>query len=185
MRRARPGFPGSVRGGGHDEQVAKTARLDEDALLGRPAAQHGVISRAQAAACGMTPGTLRHRLRGGGPWRTLLPGVYLANTGTADRAQLDMAAPLHAGPGSVISGLAALSRHGARVPPTDVVDVLVPASRIRLDGPFVRVHRTRLMPRRVCYQGSIDYTLAPRAVADAARWLTEARAVRGIVADAG
>jgi hypothetical protein len=65
-----------------------------------------------------------------------------------------------------------------------VVDVLVPASRIRRDGPFVRVHRTTLMPPRVCYRGPIDYTLAPRAVADAARWLTEARAVRGIVADA-
>ncbi len=100
--------------------MAKTVRLDEDALQGRLAAQHGVISRAQAAACGMTPGTLRHRVRPGGPWRTLLPGVYLANTGTPGRAQLDMAALLHAGRGGVISGLAALSRHGVRTPRTDV-----------------------------------------------------------------
>jgi hypothetical protein len=164
--------------------VAKTVRLDEDALQGRLAAQHGVISRAQTAACGMTPGTLRHRVRPGGPWRALLPGVYLANTGTPGRAQLDMAALLHAGRGSVISGLAALSRHGVRTPRTDVVDVLVPTSRIRRDGPFVRVHRTTLMPPRVCYSGPIQYTLAPRAVADAARWLPEAGAVRGIVADA-
>jgi hypothetical protein len=132
----------------------------------------------------MTTGTLRHRLRAGGPWQTLLPGVYLASTGTASPTQLDMAALLHAGRGSVISGLAALSRHGARVPHTGVVDVLVPASRIRRDGPFVRVHRTRLMPERVCYTGPVEYTLPPRAVADAARWLTEARAVRGIVAEA-
>jgi hypothetical protein len=164
--------------------VGKTIRLDEDALLRRLAAQHGVISRAQAAACGMTPGTLRHRLRPGGPWQTLLPGVYLTNTGKPGRDQLDMAALLHAGRGSVLSGLAALSRHGGRVPRTDVVDVLVPASRIPRGGPFVRVHRTTLMPRLVCYTGPIEFTLAPRAVADAARWLTDARTARAVVADA-
>jgi hypothetical protein len=132
----------------------------------------------------MTPGTLRHRVRPGGPWQALLPGIYLAHTGTAGRAQLDMAALLHAGLGGVISGLAALSRHGVRVPRTDVVDVLVPTSRIRRDGSFVRVHRTTLMPERVCVSGPICYTLPPRALADAARWLTDGRAVRGIVADA-
>src|SRR5580693_1760878 len=179
-----PGFPGNVRGGGDDGRVAKTVRLDEDALLRQLASQHGVISRAQAAACGMTPAALRHRVRPGGPWQSLLPGVYLANTGTAGRPQLDMAALLHAGSGSVLSGLAALSRHGLRVPRTDVVDVLVPASRIRRDGPFVRLHRTARMPERVCYSGQVNYTPPPRAVADAARWLTEARTVRGIVADA-
>jgi hypothetical protein len=113
-----PGIPGNVRGDGDDGWVAKTVRLDEDALLRQLASQHGVISRAQAAACGMTPAALRHRVRPGGPWQTLLPGVYLANTGTAGRPQLDMAALLHAGSGSVLSGLAALSRHGLRVPRT-------------------------------------------------------------------
>jgi hypothetical protein len=164
--------------------VARTVKLDEDALLRQLASQHQVISRAQAAACGMTPAALRHRVRAGGPWQTLLPGVYLAHAGTAGRDQLDMAALLHAGQGSVITGLAALSRHGVRVPRTDVVDVLVPTFRIRRDGPFVRVHRTTLMPSRVCYSGQVNFTLIPRAVADAARWLTEARTVRGIVADA-
>jgi hypothetical protein len=164
--------------------VAKTVRLDEDALRERLASQHGVISRDQTAACGMTPATLRHRVRPGGPWQSVLPGVYLANTGVPGRDQLDMVALLHAGRGSVISGLSALSRHGIRTPYSDVVDVLVPASRIRRDGPFVRLHRTTRMPPRVRYSGPIYYALAPRALADAARWLTEARAVRGIVADA-
>src|ERR1700746_1140689 len=97
--RTTPGFPRSVRGGEDDDSVAKTGKLDEAALLKRLAAQHGVISRAQAAACGMTPGTLRHRVRPGGPWRALLPGVYLANTGVPGRDQFDMAALLHAGRG--------------------------------------------------------------------------------------
>ena len=164
--------------------MAKTVKLDEDALLTQLATQYGVISRAQTVACGMTPGTLRRRVRPGGPWQTVLPGVYLTHTGTPGQDQLDMAALLHAGRGSVISGLAALSRHGVRVPRTSVVDVLVPASRTRQGASFAQIHRTTLMPRRVCYSGPIYYTLAPRAVADAARWLTDARAVRGIVADA-
>ena len=164
--------------------MAKTVQLDEDALLERLAAQHGVISRAQAAACGMTPGTLRHRVRPGGPWQALLPGVYLAKTGAPGRDQLAMAALLHAGRGERDQRASRVIEAGARVPHTDVVDVLVPASRIRQDGPFVRVHRTRLMPQRVCYCGPVEYTMVPRAVADAARWLTDARAVRGIVADA-
>ena len=176
--------PGNVSGAGDDGTVTKTVRLDEAALRARLTGQYGVISRAQAAACGMTPATLRHRVRAGGPWQTLLPGVYLAHTGPADLAQRDMAALLHAGRGSVICGLAALSRHGVRVPHTEVVDVLVPASRVRQDAPFVRLHRTIRMPPRVRYSGQIYYTLAPRAVADAARWLTEARVVRGVVADA-
>jgi len=164
--------------------VTKTDKLDHEALLRRITAQHSVISREQAAACGMTPGTLRYRVRDGGQWRTLLPGVYLAHTGTPGAAQRQMAALLHAGPGGVISGLAALSRHGIRAPQTETVDVLIPASRTRCDTSFARLHRTARMPRRVCVDGEICYTLASRAVADATRWLTDPRAVCAIVADA-
>ena len=67
----------NVGTGRHHGSVTKTVKLDGDALLARLAAQHGVISRAQTVACGMTAGTLRHRIRAGGPWQPLLPGVYL------------------------------------------------------------------------------------------------------------
>ena len=164
--------------------MTKTVKLDGDALLSRLAAQHGVISRAQTVACGMTAGTLRHRIRAGGPWQPLLPGIYLTHTGTASTAQQEMAALLYGGAGSVITGAAALSRHGLRAARDDLVDVLVPASRIRQDVAFVRVHRTTCMPPRVCYTGEIVFTHAHRAVADLARRLPEERAVRALVADA-
>ena len=60
--------------------------------------QLDVISREQALAVGMTSHALRHRLRPAGPWRTLLPGVYIALTGTPTTLQQEMAAMLYAGP---------------------------------------------------------------------------------------
>ncbi len=90
------------------------------------ARQHGVTSRAQALASGLTPEMLRHRIRAAGPWQRILPGVYLTVTGTPTTDQRDMAALLYAGPESIIAAAAALRRHGLRAPATRAVDVLVP-----------------------------------------------------------
>ena len=143
-----------------------------------------MITRKQALAVGMTDHALRRRLRPGGPWRSLLPGVYLAMTGTPTTLQLEMAAMLHAGSGSVITGLAALRCHHIRAELSDVVDVLVPASRQRRDAAFVRLHRTTRMPGRTWQVGPVRYTVLPRAVADAVRGMTSLRDVRAVVADA-
>ena len=40
----------------------------------------------------MSPDQFRHRIRPGGPWQRLLPGVYLTVTGTPTRRQLEVAA---------------------------------------------------------------------------------------------
>jgi hypothetical protein len=143
-----------------------------------------VIARHQALAVGVTPGALRHRLRAGGPWRTLLPGVYIALTGTPTTLQQEMAALLYAGPGSVITGPAALRCHHIRGPSADLVDVLVPATRRPRDAAFVRLHRTTRMPGRIWQAGPLRYAAPPRAVADAVRDMTSLRDVRAVVADA-
>jgi hypothetical protein len=91
---------------------------------------------------------------------------------------------LHAGRGSVITGLAALRQHRIRGPATEFVDVLIPATRIRRDAAFVRVHRTTRMPKRIWRFGPLHYALPARAVADAARDLTSLGDVRAVVADA-
>jgi hypothetical protein len=148
-------------------------------LLGR---QHDVIARQQAMLCGMSEQALRHRLRPGGPWQRLLPGVYLAKTGTPTLDQRDAAALLYAGPGSVITAFAALRRLGIRAPSTAHVDVLVPVDRRRRSVEFVRVQRTRRMPGLVYLSGTIHFTIAARAVADAARRSAGIRDVRAIVA---
>ena len=41
--------------------------------------QHAVIARRQTTMCGMTSDALWARIRPGGAWQRLLPGVYLAD----------------------------------------------------------------------------------------------------------
>lgn len=164
--------------------MALSTRLDRDALLRALESQLDVITREQALAVGLTRHALRHRLRPGGPWRNLLPGVYVATTGTPTIVQQEMAALLHAGPGSVITGPAAVRHHRIRGPAADVIDVLIPASRKRRDAAFVRLHRTTRMPGRMSKFGPLHYALPARAVADAVRDLASLRDVRAVVADA-
>jgi hypothetical protein len=146
--------------------------------------QHHVIARRQALAGGMTRDMLRHRLRADGPWQRLLPGVYLARTGTPTADQQEMAALLYAGSGSVITGAAALDRQGVRAAGTGMVDVLIPVTRKRPSAGFVRIHRTARMPGQVVVIGARDYAMVARAVADAARTLTRLPDVRALVASA-
>jgi hypothetical protein len=173
-----------VRHRRHDVDMASSTRRDPDALIRILDRQLDVITRQQALTAGLTRHVLGHRLRAGGPWRTLLPGVYIALTGTPTTLQQEMAAMLYAGSGSVITGPAALRCHHIRGPAADLIDVLVPATRKRRDAGLVRLHRTTRMPGRVWQAGPLRYAPPARAVADAVRDMTSLRDVRAVVADA-
>jgi very-short-patch-repair endonuclease len=110
--------------------------------------------------------------------------VYLTVTGTPTRAQTEVAALRYAGCGSVITSLAALRRHGIRVPESQVITVLIPGGRVRESRPFVRVWPTTRMPEFVFTDGAVRFADAARAVADAARELQSFREVRAVTADA-
>lgn len=146
--------------------------------------QSDVLSRAQAFAVGLSPGELRHRIRCGGPWQTLLPGIYLTVTGAPTQDQRKVAASLLAGPGSVITGPAALAMYRVRSPQTDLVDVLVPASRRRASAGFAVIHRTRRMPAKVLASAALDYATPARAVADTVRSFGEISEARALIAGA-
>jgi len=164
--------------------MGRTTRLERNALEQLLGQQLDVIARHQALDAGMSGSALRQRLQPGGPWRKLLPGVYLAATGTPDMLQQEMAALLYAGSDSLITGLAALCYHRIGKTRPDLIDVLVPATRQRHDAAFVRLHRTIRMPERICEVGRIRYVPSPRAVADTVRDMTSLRDVRAVVADA-
>ncbi|HYB15723.1 MAG TPA: hypothetical protein VEF71_09660 [Streptosporangiaceae bacterium] len=164
--------------------MTSTTRIDKAALTGILGRQVDVITRGQARAAGVTDNALRHRLRPGGPWRALLPNVYIAATGEPSRAQQQMAAQLYGGPRSVITGPAAALCHRIRAPESEFVDVLVPLGWQRRDAGFARLHRTSRLPERVHRFGPIRYALAPRAVADTVRCLTSLRDVQAVIADA-
>lgn len=146
--------------------------------------QYNVISRKQAAHYGITGSQLRHRLRPGGPWRKILPGVYSTQTGTATQDQRQMAALLHAGQGSVITGAAAVRRHHLECAGGNDVEVLVPAeSRVRGYG-YVRVQRTKRMPDSTFSTRNIVFAPLARAVGDAARAMLKPEDVRALVSEA-
>jgi hypothetical protein len=108
----------------------------------------------------------------------------MAATGAPTTLQQEMAALLYAGPGSVITGPAALRSHHIRTELTEFVDVLVPSTRQRRDTNFVRLHRTTRMPGRIWEAGPVQYVMPARAVADAVRAMTRLRDVRAVIADA-
>jgi hypothetical protein len=164
--------------------MPKTSALDKERLNQVLRAQHQVITRTQALLCGTPRSTLDRYAMPGGPWQRLLPGVYLAVTGTATQDQREMAALLYAGPRSLLTGAAAMRRHHLRPAGPDVVDVLIPWRRKRQSTGFVRVHRTTRMPERLYVTGKIRFAKAPRAVADAARSLTRFDDVRHVVCEA-
>src|SRR5215470_10936631 len=104
--------------------MTRSTRHDRAALAATLARQFQVISRSQAGAHGMTSSALRQRRRRGGPWQRLLPGVFLAVTGTPTTAQRSVAALLYAGTGGLVTAAAAVGLWGVPAPRHTMIDVL-------------------------------------------------------------
>lgn len=114
-----------------------------------------------------------------GAWVRAAPSVYL--TRPQDLGARVRAALAHAGPGGTVTGWAACRLLG--LPFADdlgSVDVLVPHGRRRVSTPCVRLVQTTRPPELVHVMGS-PVAVPVRAVCDAARRLTELRAVRAVV----
>jgi hypothetical protein len=158
--------------------------LDDRAVASLMIRQRGVLSRSQAPGLGISRSALQHRLRPGGPWQRLLPGVYLTVTGTPTWEQLETAAVLHAGPHGVLTGPAALRNYRIRVADSRVIDVLVPAQRQVTSAGFVAIHRTRRMPQTVIVDLALRFAPVERAIADTVRSLDGLAEARAIVAGA-
>ena len=100
-----------------------------------------MVSREQLLTLGMTNNVMQYRVRLGGPWQALLPGVCLALSGTPSLAQKEVAALLYAGPGSLITGPVALLHHSIRSASVlDTIDVLVPTKQQRHSTGFARLY---------------------------------------------
>jgi hypothetical protein len=143
--------------------------------------QYGVLSREQATALGVGMGAIKGRIRPGGTWQRIFPGVYLTDREVATVDQLDMAALLYAGGRSMLTGRAALRRYGILPVYAGPVELLVPASSSRPDLGYVRIRRTSRLPSDSATQGPIRLTAVPRAVTDAALGAASVRDMRAIV----
>jgi hypothetical protein len=163
--------------------MGQLSTFDERALAGFLHRQDGLVARAQAAECSMSDGALRHRIRPGGPWRVVLPGIYLGSNGVMSVRQRNMAGFLYAGrPAIAVTGPAALAWYKVPADSSDHVDVLVAPGTRRRDAGFVRLHPTQVQPAVAFRDGPLVYAPAARAIADTVRWLDDISGVRAVVA---
>ncbi|MFE1953890.1 hypothetical protein ACFW9D_25880 [Streptomyces sp. NPDC059524] len=169
-----------------------------------------VMSGAQLKAHGVGAAAAQEQCRPGGPWRQLLPGVFLLHPGPPTGEERVRAALLYAGrparrggggagavpvqqgpaeasPHALVTGLAALALHGfAAAPPlnsVDHVDVLVPRTRRLRSTDLARIVRAAVLPAPVVLQG-VPVAPVARALADAVAQLGDAGAVRRLLTEA-
>ncbi len=105
--------------------------------------QGGLLSRRQLNAAGVGRNRIRNEVRAG-RWTTVGPMVVATFTGDLSWDQRAWAGHLHAGPLSLLGGLASARHHGLRGWDRPLIDVLVPADAniAELDGyRFVRTRR--------------------------------------------
>jgi hypothetical protein len=152
-----------------------------DALLLR---DDRVATHAELVSLGMPASTITYRIRRGGPWARLLPGVIAAHSGVPTPHQRVVGAVKYAGEGAVVTGLTALRHYGFRsVPWAANVHVLTPHHRKRQSRDYVTVERTTRMPAAMVVRGIACAPVA-RAVLDGCRRLQDVDLVRALVAEA-
>lgn len=165
--------------------MAPTTQHDSSKLLWRLSArQHGVVTRPQLLAAGLSSDAVRHRLAIGRLHR-LGRGVYAVGRPQVSREGEWMAATLGCGTGAVLSHSSAAAlwgiREADRGAPTEVT---VPASGVR-PGRGVRAHRATLNPEDIALRRGIRVFKPARVLLSQAAVLTPRKLERDInVADA-
>ena len=104
--------------------------------------QYGVLSRAQLAGLGLSPGQVEHEIAAG-RWRAATSTVVALHNGPLHRPQVLWTAVLHGGPQAAVSHITACELAGLRWTPQPLVHVLVPKGDLASPVPGVFFHQTR------------------------------------------
>jgi Transcriptional regulator, AbiEi antitoxin len=149
--------------------------------------QAGVVTRAQALACGLSDETIEANVAAG-RWRRLFRGVYATFSGPAPRRSMLWAAVLRAGDEAVLSHETAAEIAGLLAHPSGKIHVTVPHSRTPARIPGVVIHRsvlakanrhpTRTPPQTRVEETVVDLTQTARNVEEAMGWLAKAVGAR-------
>ncbi|MFI1012983.1 hypothetical protein [Streptomyces sp. NPDC020965] len=171
-----------------------------------------VLSAAQLRAHGVSHAQATARCRPGGPWQSLLPGVYLLHSGPVTEQERLRGVLLYAGRpvvpaqgrgagadpedgatlrgpygDAMITGLAALALHGfTGVEPAhrrERIDVLVPGTRRLRSVGCARIVRAHALPRARTIDG-LPVAPVARALADAVAETTDPDTVRRLLTEA-
>jgi predicted transcriptional regulator of viral defense system len=138
----------------------------ERVVLARARAQHGVISSAQLAEAGASPGWIHHRVERG--WlRRLHRGVYLVGPLEAPHARA-MAATIAAGRGALLSHYPGAVLWDLRPPGEGPMHVTI-VGHDRRSRPGIRTHIvSTLHPSDITRRHGIPVTSAARTLLDLA-----------------
>jgi len=129
-------------------------------------AQHGVISHAQLRDAGVSPSTLTRWVSAGRVVR-LRRGLYALGHRSLTRDGWWNAAVLLGGPGSTLTGRAGCTIWGVLPHDHGPIDV-IPGGRVADPPPWVRVHRTGLVPQERVIRRGLPVSLLTRAIVDLA-----------------
>lgn len=111
-----------------------------------------VLSRRQALGRGITPSTIRHRLRTR-RWQRVFPGVYVTYSGDVSWRHRARAATLARGPGAVVSLHCALRLWGLHPTEPQILTLAEPNATHRHGSlPGVRTRRRRRLRTAVRHQ---------------------------------
>lgn len=145
------------------------------AVLALADRQHGVVTRAQLLAAGVSESAVKHRLRTGRLHR-VWPSVYAVGRPSLTRNGRWMAAVLASGEGAVLSFLCAggLWAIWERAIPSQP-HVSVPRRSGRRGRRGIVLHRTTLRPSDVTIRDGIPVTTLERTLLDLASLLDGAR----------
>jgi hypothetical protein len=128
--------------------------------------QHGLLTRKQALAAGMSTDAIRGRLRSG-VWEHVHQGVYRLAGAPVSKWQPVMAACLAGGAGAVASHRTAAGLWGLPVTVAGTEITVLRSRRVRLPG--VVVHQTACLERvDVVWRHRIPVTSAARTLVDLA-----------------
>jgi len=148
----------------------RTRRETAERAMGRIAhGAHGLVTRSQLLAAGLTEPEIRHRLACGALLREHR-GVYRVGHRAPSRESRYLAAVLAAGEDAALSGLAAGHLLGLMRGPAPPPEVIASAARV-IAGAVVHRGRRGAPPERMIWLG-IPVTTVPRTLVDLAATLS-------------
>ncbi len=152
--------------------------------------QHGVVTRAQACASGLSAGAVRARVENG-RWQRLHPGVYATFSGPVPHLAKLWAAVLAAGPEAILSHQSAAELHGlangvsgsARGAGDTAIHITVPHGRKVAPRRGIVIHRSRYIdelrhpvrvpPQTRVEETVVDLTQTARGLEEAYAWMAQ------------
>jgi hypothetical protein len=167
----------------HAGSVPRRADLDPIALDVLLRVNERVVTHAELIELGMPRSTITHRIRPGGPWQRVYPGVVVTHSGTITWRERLLGALQYAGPDAMITGEPGLRIHRVKVDrpkEPDLPHILIPHARRRTAHHLAIIERCRELPEPVMRLG-LPVAPVAKCVADAGRRQAQPDRVRELV----